>query len=284
MPEQYNYSYMAGGDTTATSPNDIKEAFNQVAHNLDDIQTFIRNKWNFSNTLGDNNPCSGCHNPHRAKRDPHTSGSPRIVGGNLVVSAVSRPSDHNQNNNAWRLWGDDPGERMSDYTPNYQAPCRYPWSSTCSSFEPDGSNTMNGSNLFDTVTFCLDCHGSAPQFYSNRLNRNVKIIDWGAGGDVHGLYNDGNWDSYFIQKSPYNQNDLYNYVLSCLDCHEPHGSRNEYLLRQEVNGNQVPVIAQTGRWYYFCISCHTSVDEPEIHVGPSGDCSSCHGHPFKNGF
>jgi cytochrome c2 len=248
MPNQYNYSRIAGGDTTIATPNDIKEAFNGAsAHQLDSIQSFIRNKWNFSNTLADNNPCSGCHNPHRAKRDPHTTAGRTDGSGNLILSSVSLPSQHNKDNTLWYLWGDDAGERMSNYATNnfatYQAPYRYNSSTT---YEPDGSSTIsNGSNLFDTVTFCLDCHS---QSAGGRA-----IINWGSTGDLHGSAIRKCCD-YGDKLAPCNETT--NYVLSCLDCHEPHGSPNPMLLRQEVNGTNVGIFAGSAYWN-FCSACHT---------------------------
>ena len=254
----YSYSYWAGGDTTVTCPDSIYESFQFVtdtgapqtncglsvavgsSHMLRDIRDYLstRSDWNFPSTTNNINPCSGCHNPHRAKRDPHTTAGRTDGSGNLIVSAVSRPSRHStNNNNNWDLWGDDPGERMSDYISlnggTYQALYRY---NSTSTYEPDGSSTTNGSNLFDTVNFCISCH--ATRLTSTRLGRRTYAINWSSSGDQHG----GNWDAGGGgRKSPYGSASI-NYVLSCLDCHEPHGSPNAFLLRQEVNGVQVNVL------------------------------------------
>jgi len=302
MPNQYNYSRIAGGDDSITCPDDVKESFvfiNQTcadsrnncsstegsAHCLEDIQDYIKNtaSWNFGveRTV---NPCSACHNPHRAQQDPHTS-TGRFTGLKMV-SVVSRPSDHSKDNYAWELWGDDPGERMDDYTSLYQAPCQYPWSDPCTSFEPDGSSTIDGSNMFDSVTFCLDCHGPSAVpgvITSTRLGRQLRTINWGPTGDQHGQdYDTGSGGGGSSRAEPYDYSD---FVLSCLDCHEPHGSRNEYLLRQTVNGSQVPVIPDPGfgKFYYFCRACHTL-----FHDGGMADYTncyaSCHFHGSTNHF
>jgi hypothetical protein len=96
-----SYSYRAGGYTSDTL-NDILEAFSFVSpgssHKLDTMETFLNGKgWGYSTDV--NNPCVGCHNPHRAQRDPHTSDSRSWP--------VSRPSQHNTDNNEWGLWGDN---------------------------------------------------------------------------------------------------------------------------------------------------------------------------------
>ena len=247
------------------------------AHCLEDIRQHLIGigAWNFG-AQRRVNPCSGCHNPHRAQRDPHDS--TRWTGLKLP-GVVSRPSQHSKDNNAWQLWGDDPTERMSTYTTLYQAPCQYPWSNPCTAFEPDGSTTTNGLNLLDTVTFCLDCHSASSPIQpiaSTALGRNLTAINWSASGDEHGQ----NWDSGSMGGSssravPYNYND---FVLSCLDCHEPHGSRNEFLLRQTVNGSQLPAAFSGGQAYYFCRACHTTFHGSGM--GPGMNCygGSCHMH------
>ncbi len=265
---QYNYSYMAGGDTTATCPANIREAFQFVnattgasqlncgssygsSHFLANIQTFLTNKWNFGSTTADIDPCSGCHNPHRAQRDPHTTttrGWP-----------VSRPSQHSKDNNAWVLWGDDSTERMNNYTASYQAPYRV----GSTTYEPDGSNiTQDGSNLTDYATFCTDCHNTSNTIYSTVLGRNLRTIDWN--NEKHGK---GNADGAISMNAPYGT--VMGKVLACTDCHEPHGAPNKVLIRQEVNGGAlgglVTTIAQTDCTFpydtnkeiaYLCDRCH----------------------------
>ncbi|MDY6844956.1 MAG: hypothetical protein SVW57_12800, partial [Thermodesulfobacteriota bacterium] len=82
MPTQYCYSYRWGGDTSLTCPNSIEDAFIFIveggahnpncgsstgsSHQLTLIRNFIMNKWEFDNS--NINPCSGCHNPHKAQR------------------------------------------------------------------------------------------------------------------------------------------------------------------------------------------------------------------------
>jgi len=295
-PDFALYSYRAGGDTSITclgAPYSVYDSFQFVnnsngnsrnncgstigsSHMLKNIRNYLTGKWNFATITDYVNPCSGCHNPHRAQRDPHTPAG-RFVGQKLL-GVVSLPSDHSKDNNAWKLWGDDPGERMSDYTALYQAPYRY---NSTTTYEPDGSATTNGSNLFNTVTFCLVCHGSSPAPYSQRLNRDLNIIDWGPTGDIHGQCNQGDNPNPGSPISPYVASN--HYVLSCLDCHEPHGSRNEFLLRQEVNGMQIPVITSSGHWCDFCKACHGYVHYTDCNIAPSCYSGGCHQHGLNSG-
>jgi hypothetical protein len=301
MPNQYSYSRMAGG-YSETCPGDIQEAFAFVddtgipqlnctvttgsSHFLEDIQNFLGNigaTWNFSGTAGNNNPCSGCHNPHRAQRDPHTVGSRGWP--------VSRPSQHSTDNNAWGLWGDDSGERMNSYTGGYQAPYR----SGGTTYEPDGSLTTDGSNLTDYVTFCTDCHNSTNTIYSTVLGRNLYPINWNTEKHGSGAASD---DGTFIDvKSPYQDALCGSYVLSCTDCHEPHGSPNPFLIRKEVNNGTFTYPSARGYWRDFCGRCHNQMGHTDpgfpgphdivaisctdchnIHTGNYTECIICHYH------
>lgn len=281
-----SYSYRAGG-WTADSVNDILEAFSfsspGTSHNLDDISTFLSTNpgastWEYTS---DSNPCGACHNPHAAKGDPANSPNTAKSSGTRGWSPVSRPSQHDaDDNNAWELWGDGSGEKMSDKAPSsYQAPYRY--SGAPNYYEPDGSTTTDGSNLTDFVTLCKDCHDSSNTISSTTLGRDLYKIDW-TNGDMHGgsaardsTYNKG------VLKLPYDDVSSTNYVLSCLDCHEPHGSPNAFLLRAEVNGVVIsnPISASdnsNGAWAEFCGACHdiTATDNG----GPCGE-NTYHGAP-----
>jgi hypothetical protein len=75
-----------------------------------------------------------------------------------------------------------------------------------------------------------------------------------------------------------------NYVLSCTDCHEPHGSENEWLLRTCVNGKDnisVPASGK-GKWWDFCTACHVLTGGTDMYhkpepTSPNG-CPDCHYH------
>ena len=253
MPQQRSYSYRAGG-WTADPLDDVKEAFSSTSsHNLGNILTFITGKWGFTS---DSNPCAACHNPHAARRDPHTDGNRGWP--------VSLPSNHTDIS-TWDLWGDDATERMSNYTGNHQSPYRY---NSTTEYEPDGSATQDGSNLTDYATFCTDCHNSTNTIYSTVLGRNLRTIDWN--NEKHGK---GNADTYITIDSPYTEGSgSLGYVLSCMDCHEPHGSPNAFLIREEVNGGTLGgniTNASTTQWHYLCDRCHK--DDKELDGGCQED-------------
>jgi hypothetical protein len=292
-----SYSYRAGGWILDTL-NDILEAFSFTSpgssHNLDDIRTFIDGRWGYT---ASSNPCVACHNPHAATGDPANAPNSPKSSANRGYP-VSLPSQHSKDTNAWGLWGDDPGEKMSDYTPNYQAPYRY---NSTTVYEPDGSTTQNGSNLTDFVTFCTDCHNNVNTIYSTTLGRNLRTIDWSQ--EKHGQL-DGTTE--VSTDPPYNSQ--IGKVLACTDCHEPHGSPNQVLIRNEVNGDVLTATITTitssdctapyndanKEIGYLCQRCHKddydfdTACQPNRwyfihHSGVSGDppysaamCTSCH--------
>ncbi|MDF1578186.1 MAG: cytochrome c3 family protein [Desulfobulbales bacterium] len=223
-----SYSFRAGGWTTETL-NNVKDAFSKVSsHNLADIVTFVTDKaWTNTTT----NACGVCHDPHQVQGDPgdySTNGSnPKsdLTRGVAITEINSLPVN---------LWGDgflpdlvtaNAIEIMSNYTANYLAPNRINGGS-----EPDGSVTTNGSNLANYVNFCTTCHDTTATTFGSRT---LKVINWAT--EKHGQ---GVADIDIQMNVPYvSGNGALGYVLSCLDCHEPHGSDNVFLLRGAVNGN-----------------------------------------------
>jgi hypothetical protein len=264
-------------------------------HQLGNVRNFIKNNakgWGFNS---DANPCVACHPPHAAQRNHPVA----IDGAGKLNTAIRRPS-HYKTNSADLLWGDDEGERMSDYAAQftnpvgeYQAPYygNGPWDPEAGPFEPAGDSTSDGSNLPDYVTFCLDCHQYA-QYDSERSAEQpaygyVKAIDWSSTGDRHGAApaNTCNAGSSYegTLKAPYSDYDNSNYVLSCLDCHEPHGTHKRlHLIRRMINGQLVDAQStvdpleeacdQSTDWAEICEKCHNwphpgwgSCNGPECH-------------------
>ncbi len=244
-----------GGSGTKTG---ILDTFNQASyHNLKDIYTFITDNNGYDYPDG-SSPCSGCHNVHITRRNKANTGDPEHT-------AISRPSDHGQ------LWGDDsPGERMTaaGYGVNYQPPLQ-----TSTNFEPDGATSVRATQAGKTPdynTFCIDCHNSTNIIYSTSLARNLKTINWNV--EKHGK---GDADDYITVDSPYTSGSgSLGYILSCLDCHEPHGSANAFLIRAEVNNAPLGVTIAYGtdanklsnaNWDHLCNRCHQ--DDAELHSG-----------------
>lgn len=275
----YNESYSStfGGEAAASS--NIFDTFNKASyHNLKDVLTVASNNWSGTFSAANSNPCSVCHNSHLARRINANQGNPGFT-------AISKPSSHST------LWGSVSTERMNYYTAYYRAPFSVGANpaSDPTKHEPDGvsrsytSNEVQGSNLPDYVTFCNDCHNSIVSSYT--LGRNLYAIDWTASGDQHGK-GDGAGSAMGDLKAPYTsdgtsggtQVDSTNFVTSCTDCHEPHGSSNEYLIRTTVNGSAVS-ITTSGKWYSLCITCHSLTGDHTWHtIGNSCNGSGCHDH------
>ena len=212
----YDYSKTFGGAPENVNTTNIMDAFNQASyHNLYDIWNFAKNNFDFF-TSG-SNPCVACHNPHIAKRNKVNPGDP-------TFTAISLPSDHGN------LWGDDTSERMDKY--NYQPPYCY----NKTGFEPDCTNdtaSTQASKTPDYIIFCTNCHDISTQIYSTTLGRNLRCIDWN--NEIHGK---GAADGVVNLENPYSTASG-NKVVSCLDCHEPHGAPNLTLIRRIVNGREL---------------------------------------------
>ena len=219
------------------------------AHDLKNIRAYMKNKWGWGGTNAEVNPCCTCHNPHKATKD----------------YPCSVPSSHSD---TWQIWGDESGEKMADYVGGliYQPP-----------YKTGGGTERDAATLPNYNALCLECHQYAlPSFrHTDVLHKGyVHAIDWGISGDTHGKATTG--VSWAVLGPPYEYINEGDYVLSCTDCHEPHGSRNEWLLRTEVNGKSGIEI----NLFYslvFCTACHD--DQIEIYMG-QGACTSiaCHGH------
>ena len=238
-----DYSTTFGGGTSGTGPQSIMTAFNQASyHNLFDIWSYLQFNPLYPGFNTNSNPCSGCHNPHLAKRswDAGQSGFP-------MLSTLSRP------NATESLWGET--EVMSSYL-GYEAP--YAFNTTR---EPAGVGNVDGSNTPDYVGFCTSCHDENNSIWSTTLIREVKKINWGdtgLGPSTHGsLGREGN-NSF---REPYLTAATVktNFVLSCMDCHEPHGATNIRLLRGRVNGEDFENgdVATDVTMGYLCKRCHT---------------------------
>ncbi len=280
------YSNTFGGYTTDDA-TDILGAFNLSSsyHNLYDIQRFAKTKFAFFKDSS--NPCVACHNPHLAKRNKAHVTDP-------TYTAISRPTDPDN------LWGDDANERMSNYT-SYRPP--YYYGSTVT-YEPNDSALHDGSLMPDYNAFCLDCHQyQVPTTQSTSRNPDtpsgyLTAIDWSASGDMHGerarLFKVDGSDNPIPRndpslppgsiKGPYNVAPVQsNYVLSCMDCHEAHGSyfNSSFLLRREINNDVVEASGPPGSEVVYqqrlCERCHTW-----NHCGGPNGCFTCHYHGAQN--
>lgn len=309
MPNQYTYSVNHGGAPTGC-PANIRGSFRFVkedgtqrsqcnstvgsSHFLDDIRDALAGNWGFDTNPANINPCDACHNPHIATQE----------------YPCSRPSSH------WNVWGDESGEKMSDYATggyylNYYPPYKYPFPlgsdppESVVGLPPPQTHEWGPASEYwtpdtpDYVTLCLDCHQD--QQYSTRLSRNLLAIDWSstAGtpsacttGDRHGKKGEpGAADPYYgFRTEPYGSGTAGTWteyqVVMCTDCHDPHGSPNEFLLRTCVNGKDDIVVGGPGQWLDFCTACHYLTYGTHYHGdGPTSDrCPDCHGHGNCTGF
>lgn len=264
----YDYSQRRGGESK-TCPTDIKYHFRFInydtrlpqnncgssvgsAHDLKNIRNdALQGNWGWGSGRELINPCLGCHNVHRATAE----------------YPCSLPSGH-ENKFTWEIWGDESGEKMADYVGSrtYQPP--YKVGKT--TYERDADNQP------DYNTLCLECHGKEGGLPSAQHGSVIKI-EWGT--DVrHGT---GVANYLGMQNGPirlpYDPFEVGNYVLCCTDCHEPHGSRNEWLLRTEINGEAGIEVNQSQQWFHVCNSCHEV--RTDTHAGEGTPCGPvCHGH------
>ena len=272
-----NYAANFGGGTPVFT--NIKDAFdpsNASSHNLSDV---LAHAIKVGPALydADTNACFVCHDVHYAERNSPVTITSSGVGIKTAIRLPGLigmvPPD---------LFGDEggSGERMSDYVPNnYQAP----YYSGGTNFEPADNSTSDGSNLPNYKKFCLtNCHDWDNAAYAVESSEHGTLtkIEWDRQyhGEKHGNSGVGS------RLAPWTDTGV-NYVLSCLDCHEPHGSENEFLLRGTVNGVDVSVPGPS-QWLDFCSACHT-ISQHYAPWDSTTDCSAggiCHRHDTGNYF
>ncbi|MEJ2691280.1 MAG: cytochrome c3 family protein, partial [Deltaproteobacteria bacterium] len=244
MVRNQDYSTTFGGAIIGSGPQSILDAFNQASyHNLYDITNFLNNDATFGPWFAKlGNPCSACHNSHLAKRnwDSGQVGFP-------LLSTISPLPDVNG-----VLWGET--ELMNTYF-SYEAPFALP-----NSWEPAGFGEEDGGKTPDYISFCTSCHNPDKTIWSTTLNRELKKINFGNTGlnqEKHGAVARDGTDFF---REPYATAAALksNFILSCLDCHEPHGSENIMLLRRRINGENLEgAITTTDDMSYACKRCHT---------------------------
>nr|WP_320049726.1 cytochrome c3 family protein [uncultured Desulfuromonas sp.] len=244
-----DYAETFGGHING--PTSIMGQFNQIDsggsnHNLYDIWNYMKEHPEYGKKNGgwfteNSDPCTACHNPHLARQNKeHLT--------DASYATISLPSDH------YDQWGDDEFEQMSDYSSIYQAPFyaysgSHPSDIYSATYEPAGVgySQADGQLTPDYNTFCLDCH--CDSIYSSTQNRNLSVINWDT--ERHGIP-----DAYEVfSRTPFGV--LGGYVLSCLDCHEPHGSSNNFLIRRGINGQDVGAVGVVaGDRGNQCRQCH----------------------------
>lgn len=193
--------------------------------------------------------CTSCHSVHIA-----TGKYRQADQAKTPVSRLATPT---------ALWGVSAGEKMNDYAGAgvYQKPNGDPFS---------------GATLPDYVTYCTDCHNSINVIYSPTLGRNLRQLDWSA--ERHGRGAAIGKPTITELLAPYADGSMGSYVLSCTDCHEAHGSSNNYLLRTISNGTTVTVTGYgtpPNEIRSLCTKCHQMISSVHHALGwPS--CIACH--------
>lgn len=282
-----NYGDTFGGGTNTFAG--IYEAFNNAgayasSHDLATVKDYAKSQDWGEWVNDDTNACLVCHQVHLSQKN-----FPVVINNDGGVNtAVRRGNDvvtHPSN-----LWGDEPqivsgqAEMMSDWTTGYQAPLRGD-----SGYEPGpaGSIVQDGSNLPNFVEYCAGtCHKERHVPGRDAVNwTEHSTQDWPGNPSRHGkasaIYTPGL--EFGSLKLPYSDSFRGSYVLSCTDCHEPHGSTNPTLLRTTVNGESGlstggPGYSELGGyWYDWCQACHDLTDHPGVSLGARcGDSMGCH--------
>jgi len=229
--------------------------------------------------------CTTCHNPHVV------SGKHQEAGAG--VSPVTRPDFSNPVKNpravGTMLWGDGAGEKMQDFAGS-------------GTYRTPHGDTLDGGAAPDYVTFCLDCHGPMKEKNggitwtgdhhglgsANIPNGGGSVPDWFSAGKADGWDGDTCIDSEDVcwpvmtrgkgeqiwSRPPYNQVERIagaNFVLSCTDCHEAHGSGVSSMLRPALNAWEG---SGTVIWNSSCNACHYYYSD--WHAGMSCGNASCH--------
>ncbi len=165
---------------------------------------------------------------------------------------------------------------------------------------------VDSNEMPDYTTFCQTCHRQVSGRYgtSNNYSRlrydPIRFIKGDGGGTIatHGLARGRESSTDILRlKEPFYSlrsdpqgNVVNNLYLACIDCHEPHGSYNVFLIRTKVNGSTGVVVDADGRFYSLCSKCHY-IENPWTggypHGGP-GDmnertCIECHHHSAGGG-
>ena len=290
----FDYSRNFGG--LYGGPSDLLATFNLStgvsagsSHNLYDIWKYAQK---FSSFDLESSPCSACHNPHRARNFSEHVTDPAYSS----VSLVDDPES---------LWGDQLAETMANYSGNYQPPL---YAGISGGYEPGGVARAfaDGSQLPDYNQFCQKCHVDA--IYSTSLQRKTRRIEWQVSGSDSPLAGDKHGVNRFSASldvvAPYDDpvRQVSGYVLACSDCHEPHGSVNDRLIRRGVNGSALVATVSSRNNFTamgaLCRQCHRDdyhagggLDVQKINrwesvhhfgsdrpypPGGEGQCSVCH--------
>jgi predicted CXXCH cytochrome family protein len=240
----------------ASLADDIQQAFSLTyKHDLGTSFTVNSNDYTLE--------CISCHNVH-------------IVTGKYWEADQGKSPVTRFTNNT-EVWGDDAGEKMDVLT-----------ASLGGVYQKLDGDPFVANVLPDYVTFCQDCHGdlwngSEPHgpasadtpvpWYSGKFTNSCP--DW----NTCGYYEE--WPRIPLlrgyqsgSKDPYSQEQRIagvNYILSCLDCHEAHGSQFDSNFRTVINNASVSNLDWNNG---ICNKCHWH--NTAWHATLSCGSASCH--------
>ncbi len=150
----------------------------------------------------------------------------------------------------------------------------------------------------DDITFCSKCHdGTMPAGLTGQsMSAVASMYQYGVHGAKQGIGPESDAFGYWGAdggggglKAPYTYGMD---ALPCTTCHDPHGSRLPYHLREVINGQSVTPTygwnwgyetATTGAGLgYFCAACHIFPTNHTGYMTSTTSCSSsCHNHAGK---
>jgi hypothetical protein len=241
-------------------------------------------------TLG----CTTCHNPHvvTGKHSDAPLGRSPVTRANLSADSASNPRAMGTS-----LWGAQASQKMAAFAGS-------------GTYRTPASDKAAGNELPDYATFCLDCHAVPQAVFgphggiswgtddphglnsANVPNGSGSVPDWFAAGLGEGWDGDDcksteqtcwpvlqrSRGEQIFSRAPYYQEERIagaNFVLSCTDCHESHGSGVRSMIRSNPNGGTGTTI-----WNTMCNNCHYYYSD--WHAGMSCASVSCHGAPPNN--
>jgi predicted CXXCH cytochrome family protein len=239
--------------------------------------------------------CVSCHNVHLV--------TGKYWEADQDVTPVTRISTPSNQTGNLEIWGDESGEKMDDYASGGSGTYRTPngdlfagdelpsYTDFCNECHnpmprPDQQIGAHGGLGFDSDHHGL---GSANVPDNGDLCPNWencgKGVSWDADNctaDDEGGSDTACWPviprgrgEQIWSKSPYNQEERIsgeNFVLSCTDCHEAHGSSVRSLIRTRLNDVDD---SGTTTWNSSCLACHYY--NSDFHRGFTCGNASCHG-------
>lgn len=143
----------------------------------------------------------------------------------------------------------------------------------------------NPTKLFNgsTPNFCLRCHQNNSYRIQTKLNSSawtdifdsyvIKSIDYsntnhGSRSSISRTYGS---IKYGTLKAPY-ERDMD--PLPCTDCHDAHGSKNIWHLKENINGTPISVTDKSSIGT-VCSACHEDISNTHVQL-----CSGCHQDPI----